>query len=63
MIRYFCDGCGDEVGPDDHGRIKREGQTNGTGILVEVMTGVNGTLNAGHVCHQCVLKVLARAVK
>jgi hypothetical protein len=51
------------VGPDDHGRIKREGQINGTGILVEVMTGVNGTLNAGHVCHQCVLKVLARAVK
>lgn len=58
MIRYYCDGCGNELSPDDHHRIKREGQINGTALLVEVITGVNGTWNAGHVCHSCILGVL-----
>jgi hypothetical protein len=61
MIRYYCDGCGAALAPEDHQRLRRDGHINGTRIDVEVTTAVNGTWNGGNVCHRCVAKVVAGA--
>lgn len=58
--RCFCDLCGEEIyTPADRGnrvsdRIRRELQE----VRVEVMVGFEGTMNNGHVCTPCVIRVV-----
>jgi len=49
-VRYFCDSCGVELSPEDHGRLKvRNGR-----VDVEVIHCLDGTWNAGNICHKCI---------
>lgn len=54
MTKYFCDMCGEELKDSGHNRVKRKiGR-----FKIEVVTAVNGTWNAGNICHKCVLKII-----
>lgn len=54
-IRYFCDMCGEEIQkPTDANRIARQHAN----ITVEVFVAVDGVWNGGHVCADCVVRVV-----
>jgi hypothetical protein len=64
VMRYYCDGCGVEVKRSYTSErfrptkwFKLEGGS-GINIAAEVMTCVDGTWNAGHLCKTCLLRVL-----
>ena len=54
-VRYFCDQCGNELQPSDHGRIRRGHKR----VWVEVMIAVDRVWNAGNVCHACTVHAVA----
>jgi hypothetical protein len=63
MIKYYCDGCGNELEAGEHRRIKKNlwlapNEDDRNLIGVEVIHSMNGTSNSGHICHWCLLKVL-----
>lgn len=52
--KYFCDVCGTPMENGEHGRLRRS-----VGPLkIEIMHCLNGTWNAGHVCHRCITHVV-----
>ena len=60
MVRYYCDLCGKEIAPSDlHGRL----QSRLENITVKCMVAVGGIWNGGHVCNECIVKVLVVGVK
>lgn len=68
-VRYFCDGCGDELTPDrkthrnEIGRLVGENRGRAGMIAVEVMIGLNGTMNNTDVCDQCLAAMIASIFK
>ena len=58
MIRYYCDVCGEELGKADHNRLQGSVQSGEHSVKVEVISGVDGAWNEGHLCHACVLTVV-----
>jgi hypothetical protein len=66
MKRVFCDICEQEIGKHNQipegGRLKAElSSPSGVDTLqVEVLTGLNGTLNAGDFCKYCVVDALSK---
>lgn len=70
MIKHFCDGCREEISDDNKctggainshtGRLGTELKRNGKTLRVEVLTGTDGTSNAGDWCKYCVLDALYR---
>jgi hypothetical protein len=65
-IRYFCDGCGQEITDKNacHGghilkdRLGATLERNGRKLKVEVLIETNGTSNTGDWCKYCVLFAL-----
>lgn len=55
MIRYFCDGCGKELETSEHERLAGRVKVGKTEVLVEVLSGKEGTWNGGQVCHRCII--------
>lgn len=54
--RYYCDVCEKELARFEHSRLKLKlGK-----VAVEVIHSLDGTCNAGHVCHACIAKVIAK---
>ena len=68
MIKYFCDICGDEITKGnsyDDERLKatnhaRHGGTTGAVLNIEIITGKNGTSNAGNFCKYCVIDTVLK---
>lgn len=53
--KYFCDRCDKEIDAKEAShRIRRRLDS----VMIEVMRGVGNTWNAGHVCDDCVIKVV-----
>jgi len=62
MVKLFCDICGEEI--TDGKRIKTEvkarpGGSNNAVLNIEIMTGLNGTHNAGHFCKYCIIDAVS----
>jgi len=53
--KYFCDKCKSEMRYVEHGRVKLKLDK----FQVEIMVAIDGTWNYGHLCHACVLNVVA----
>jgi len=58
MIRYYCDGCGNEVTTSD--RVVRQPRSNDE-PMIEIITGRGSLWNAGCWCYSCILKSVLRA--
>ena len=67
-MKYFCDGCGDEIttrnqtsgGSTVESRLGTTVQKVGHKLKVEVMLTMNGTCNDGCWCKYCVLDALQK---
>jgi len=54
MTKWYCDKCGKELKEGDHWRVKRKlGR-----FEIEVMHSVDGTWNAGNLCHECIVEIV-----
>ena len=74
MIRYYCDGCDEELTEERRGRVNDTGRLyadipalRGRTLHVEVMTGMGEagkghTSNAGSWCRVCISTALRQAV-
>lgn len=61
MIKHFCDMCGKEMASQDQGRIKIDAfNPYGKHLQVEIMTGLDGTMNGGDVCHACIYDAIRK---
>jgi len=61
--RHFCDNCGNELLSNEfRGRMVdgRLGRANG-GLMVQVITGWNGTWNDGEFCVHCIVQAVIDA--
>lgn len=59
-IQHYCDLCGDRMDEAELKRVRKGFVGKGGQVVhVEVMSGVGGTWNAGHLHHRCVLEVCA----
>lgn len=65
MTKYFCDGCGKEVTPENKPKGGTTGdrlatiiERNGFKIGIEVLTAKNATWNDGLFCKHCILDAL-----
>ena len=65
MTRHFCDVCGNEL-TDTTTRLQNGGETEGRiafkmgGLEFEIITGWNGTTNAGEFCDGCIFDAVAQ---
>ena len=65
MIRVYCDVCDQEIA--DRGntvahRIKRDSFLDNQRVMVEVIVGIGGTWNKGHLCRDCLIRFLEERV-
>lgn len=59
-VKYFCDGCGNEIGRNYVARrLMPEWWAGGARFTAEVKVAVNGTWNSGHLCRACLLLLLS----
>ena len=61
MVKYFCDVCGDEIPGGENvisSRIQESPVLNGRKVMFEIMAGIDGAWNGGHLCRNC----LGRAI-
>ncbi len=56
MIKYFCDVCKKELSSRNY--VSDRYKPIFAGVRCEVMVGVGETMNDGHICLACLLKVL-----
>lgn len=57
MVKFFCDVCGADITGHANDRLKgRTGR-----ISFEVITGVDGIWNGGHICRQCLIAAINAA--
>ena len=68
MTKYFCDRCGEEI-TESNGRQPASSTLYGArltrhldGIGIQVMIQYEGVWNAGVICKQCVLYVVANGI-
>jgi hypothetical protein len=63
MIRRFCDFCAIEMDAIDQERLaaKRDAVRGKPKVGVEVVVTVDGTTNAGDICHGCIVDIVALA--
>lgn len=63
MVKFFCDGCGDEIsdrnsprgGFNVSDRLGIEIEKNGRRLKCELLTSLNGTSNDGLFCKYCII--------
>lgn len=62
MIKRFCDRCGGEVVESAASRrVTHAEKRGGRTFTVEVMVGVDNTMNAGDICVGCVKELVMKA--
>ena len=59
MIRQYCDVCEREIPAGIPFRLRLELER----VMVEIMVAVDKTWNAGHVCVECLLRVINEGKK
>ena len=51
VAKYYCDVCEAELTKREGYRLMKKKDF----LVVEVIVGMNGTWNAGHCCHKCII--------
>lgn len=68
MIKRYCDGCGEELTPaflgprNINNRFATDPTVKASGLMLEVITGKDGTWNSGDWCRLCIAAGLAKLI-